>query len=86
MVEVGRPESLVDLQRGGSSAEGRGGETRQDEKWREENPEWEKNWQAGTMSAVREIGDYQNKLPQGFKDRLNNVKKHHPYAKFDALK
>jgi len=44
------------------------------------------NWQAGTMSAVREIGDYQNKLPQGFKDRLNNVKKHHPYAKFDALK
>ena len=56
------------------------------EKWREENPEWEKNWQAGTMSALREIGDYQNKLPQGFKDRLNNVKKHHPYAKFDALK
>ena len=56
------------------------------EKWREENPEWEKNWHAGTMSAVREIGDYQNKLPQGFKDRLNNVKKHHPYAKFDALK
>ena len=27
------------------------------EKWREDNPEWEKNWQAGPMSAVREIGD-----------------------------
>ena len=47
--------------------------------------EWDKNWQAGTMSAVRKIGDYQNKLPQGFKDRLNNVKKHHPYAQFDKI-
>ena len=56
------------------------------EQWRKDNPDWEKNWQEGTMSAVREVGDYQNKLPQGFKDRLNNVKKHHPYAQFDALK
>jgi len=56
------------------------------EEWRTANPEWEKNWQAGVMSAISEVGDYQNKLPQGFKDRLNNVKKHHPYAKFDALK
>ena len=55
------------------------------EKWRIDNPEWEKNWQAGVASAVSEVGDYQNKLPQGFKDRLNNVKKHHPYAKFDKL-
>ena len=42
------------------------------------NPEWEKNWQAGVASAVSEVGDYQNKLPQGFKDRLNNVKKPSP--------
>ena len=56
------------------------------EQWRKDNPDWEKNWQEGGWSAVREIGDYQNKLPQGYKDRLNNIKKHHPYAKFDALK
>ena len=55
------------------------------EEWRTANPEWEKNWQAKVASAVSEVGDYQNKLPQGFKDRLNNVKKHHPYAKFDKL-
>ena len=55
------------------------------EQWRADNPEWEKNWQAGTMAAISEVGDYQNKLPQGFKDRLNNVKKHHPYAKFDKI-
>tara|TARA_B100000941_G_scaffold245005_1_gene189357 strand:- start:392 stop:631 length:240 start_codon:yes stop_codon:yes gene_type:complete len=55
------------------------------EQWREDNPDWDKDWQAGIASAVREVGDYQNKLPQGFKDRLNNVKKHHPYAKFEKL-
>ena len=55
------------------------------EQWRADNPEWEKNWQAGTMAAISEVGDYQNKLPQGFKDRLNNVKKHHPYAKFETI-
>ena len=55
------------------------------EEWREDNPAWDKDWQAGIASAVSGVGDFQNKLPQGFKDRLNNVKKHHPYAKFDKI-
>ena len=55
------------------------------EKWREETPDWDKVWQAGVASAVSGVDDYQDKLPQGFKDRLNNVKKHHPYAKFDRI-
>ena len=55
------------------------------EEWRENNPDWDKDWQAGIASAVSGVGDYQNKLPQGFKDRLNNVKKHHPYAQFDKI-
>ena len=55
------------------------------EEWREDNPDWGKDWQAGIASAVSGVGDFQNKLPQGFKDRLNNVKKHHPYAKFDKI-
>ena len=55
------------------------------EEWRENNPDWDKVWQAGIASAVSGVGDFQNKLPQGFKDRLNNVKKHHPYAKFDKI-
>ena len=55
------------------------------DQWRKDNPDWDKDWQAGIASAVREVGDYQNKLPQGFKDRLNNVKKHHPYAQFEKL-
>ena len=55
------------------------------EQWKEDNPEWDKDWMAGVASAVSEVGDSQNKLPQGFKDRLNNVKKHHPYAKFEKI-
>ena len=55
------------------------------EEWRENNPDWDKDWQAGIASAVSGVGDFQNKLPQGFKARLTNVKKHHPYAKFDKI-
>ena len=55
------------------------------EEWRKDNPDWDKDWMAGVASAVSGVGDYQNKLPQGFKDRLNNVKKHHPYAKFEKI-
>ncbi len=55
------------------------------EEWRKDNPDWDKDWMAGVATAVSGVGDYQNKLPQGFKDRLNNVKKHHPYAKFDKI-
>ena len=55
------------------------------EQWREDNPDWDKDWMAGVASAISEVGDYQNKLPQGFKDRLNHVKKHHPYAKFEKI-
>ena len=55
------------------------------EQWRKDNSDWDKDWMAGVAAAVSGVGDYQNKLPQGFKDRLNNVKKHHPYAKFDKI-
>ena len=55
------------------------------EEWRKDNPDWDKDWMAGVASAVSGVGDYQNKLPQGFKDRLNNVKKHHPYANFEKI-
>ena len=54
------------------------------EQWRKDNPDWDKDWQAGVADAVSGVGDYQDKLPDGFKDRLRNVKKHHPYAKFEA--
>jgi hypothetical protein len=54
------------------------------QQWRKDNPDWDKDWSAGIASAVSGVGDFQDKLPDGFKDRLRNVKKHHPYAKFEA--
>ena len=52
--------------------------------WRDANPDWDKDWQAGVADSVSGVGDFQDKLPDGFKDRLRNVKKHHPYARFEA--
>ena len=54
------------------------------DKWRKDNPEWDKDWNAGVASSVSGVGDFQDKLPDGFKDRLRNIKKHHPYAKFET--
>ena len=54
------------------------------DQWKTDNPDWDRDWSAGAASAVSGVGDYQDKLPQGFKDRLRNVKKHHPYARFEA--
>ena len=36
------------------------------EEWRTANPEWEKNWQAGVMSAISEVGDYQKQTSTRF--------------------
>jgi hypothetical protein len=55
------------------------------DQWKKDNPDWDKDWSQGIANSVSGVGDYQDKLPQGFKDRLNNVKKHHPYAKFDRI-
>ena len=54
------------------------------EEWRDNHPDWDKDWQAGVGKVVSGVGDYQDKLPDGIKDRLRNVKKHQPYAKFEA--
>ena len=55
------------------------------DQWKKDNPDWDKDRSQGIANSVSGVGDYQDKLPQGFKDRLNNVKKHHPYAKFDRI-
>ena len=44
------------------------------EKWREENPEWEKNWQAGVASAG-EVGEWRDKMASthpGWVDIMKN--------------
>ena len=42
--------------------------------WKEDNPDWDRDWQAGAAASVSGVGDYQDRTPDGFKDRLRNVK------------
>ena len=41
--------------------------------WKEDNPDWDRDWQAGAAASVSGVGDYQD-ISDGFKDRLRNVK------------
>jgi len=47
------------------------------EKWRSENPDWDKDWSAG-CAGVGEVGDWQNKLISrnpGWNDVLRKASK-----------
>lgn len=47
------------------------------EQWRKDNPEWDKDWQAGVASSG-EVGDWRNKMDKthpGWGEIMNKVKK-----------
>jgi len=46
-------------------------------KWREENPDWDKDWQAG-CAAAQEVGEWKHKMSKthpGWNDIMNRVSK-----------
>jgi hypothetical protein len=46
-------------------------------KWKEQNPEWDKDWSAG-VAGVGEVGEWKDKLKKshpGWNDVLHRVKK-----------
>ena len=46
-------------------------------KWREENPEWDKDWQAG-CAAAQEVGHWKNKMSKthpGWNDIMTRASK-----------
>jgi len=45
-------------------------------KWREDNPDWDRNWNAG-VASVGEVGEWRDKMSKthpGWKDVMNKVK------------
>tara|TARA_Y100000361_G_scaffold84991_1_gene75379 strand:+ start:6752 stop:6988 length:237 start_codon:yes stop_codon:yes gene_type:complete len=42
------------------------------EKWREENPDWDKDWSAG-VAGMAEVGDWRNKTDGGWNEVLQKV-------------
>ena len=54
------------------------------EQWREDNPDWDKDWSAGCAGAG-EVGDWRDKMSKthpGWKDVMGQVKKHQGWNKF----
>jgi hypothetical protein len=45
------------------------------EKWRKENPDWDKDWSAGIASSVSAVGDFQSKTDGGWNEVLHKVSK-----------
>ena len=54
------------------------------DEWRKENPDWDKDWQAG-VAGSGEVGDWRDKMSKthpGWKDVMGQVKKHQGWNKF----
>ena len=41
--------------------------------WRKENPEWDKDWQAGHAKSISEVGDWRNKVPGDLQTKINRI-------------
>ncbi len=48
------------------------------DQWRKDNPEWDKDWQAGHASAVSEVGDWRNKVPGDLQTKINRIRDTNP--------
>lgn len=47
------------------------------DQWRKDNPDWDKDWNAG-VAGVGEVGDWRNKMSKthpGWNEIMNKVKK-----------
>ena len=48
------------------------------DQWRKDNPDWDKDWQAGCASDVAEVGDWRDKMSKthpGWKDVMAGARK-----------
>lgn len=45
--------------------------------WKDDNPDWDKDWSVGCASSVSEVGDWRNRVPGDLQKKINNIKKGH---------
>ena len=48
------------------------------DQWRKDNPDWDKDWQAGCAADVAEVGDWRDKMSKthpGWKDVMAGARK-----------
>ena len=46
--------------------------------WRKENPEWDKDWQAGHAKSITEVGEWRNKVPSDLQTKINRIRDTNP--------
>ena len=46
--------------------------------WRKENPDWDKDWQAGHAKSISEVGDWRNKVPGDLQTKINRIRDTNP--------
>ena len=46
--------------------------------WRKENPECDKDWQAGHAKSISEVGDWRNKVPSDLQTKINRIRDTNP--------
>ena len=46
--------------------------------WRKENPDWDKDWQAGHAKSISEVGDWRNKVPSDLQTKINRIRDTNP--------
>ena len=49
--------------------------------WRKENPDWDKDWQAGHAKSISEVGDWRNKVPGDLQTKINRIRDTNPGSK-----
>ena len=48
------------------------------DQWRKDNPEWDKDWQAGHAKSISEVGDWRNKVPGDLQTKINRIRDTNP--------
>lgn len=54
------------------------------EDWKSQNPEWTRDWSEGVASSISEVGDWKDKVPSAFKEKLRSIKKAHRGSTIDV--
>lgn len=53
------------------------------EKWKSQNPEWTRDWSEGVASSISDVGEWKDKVPSAFKEKLRSIKNAHRGSTID---
>lgn len=54
------------------------------ETWKIDNPEWTRDWSEGVASSISDVGEWKDKVPSAFKEKLRSIKNAHRGSTIDV--